>query len=300
VTSMLQAVMPRAIAVLFVVTAVASPASALGVEKIDVLEPVADGAGLLAPTALGRDALRDTLVVADTEGDRVLLLDRQGGVRKVLGREGGLRRPVAVAVSRQGVLYVAERKRENLQTLVAYDSADPEEFVSLDLSPHRGAKAVEPVALHVDARGRLYVVDRANRQLLVLAPDGSLTLRLTRVGKPVDVWADGQRILLADPAFGRIQVYDAQGKWRRSVGDSPSRAALPLRPISISVDRHERIWVVEEDGGIQVLDPIGNRLLSVPGDDLFDPSDALIDLEGTFWVLERGGNRIAVFAVREF
>ena len=291
----------RTAVTLTILAAAVMPAAALSVVKLEVLQPVADGSGLLAPRGLCRDGLRDMLVVADTEGDRVLLLDSQGGVRKVLGRESELRRPVAVAVTRDAVLYIAERERPALKVRRAYDSANPEEYEILDLAPHGGSRPVQPVALHAGADGNLYVVDAGNRQVLVLAADGSLRHSIRRLGEPVDVWGDSRTILAADPNLGRIHILSsADGKSRRTVGDNPSNWPQQLRAMSVTMDHRERIWTLDENGVIRVIDLLGNRLFVLPGDDLFAPTDLVVDPEGRLYVLERGGNQITVYEIIEF
>lgn len=292
--------MVRLLPALWLVLATAIPAAlGLGVQKVDVLDPAAGGYRLSAPSGMARDRLRDLLVVADTEGGNIVVLDFAGNPHKILGRAGELQLPTAVAVSGSR-LFIAEKNRRGLKVLSAYDSEEPERYETLELGGGGESQPVDPVALHVDESGTLYVADRVNRQVLVIGPDGKQRLTLSRVGDPVDVWAGRGRILVADARSGSIRVYGADGKFRRSLGDSPARSPAPLHPAAVTMDRRERVWVVQEDGGVLAMDLIGNRLVSLPERTFFAPSDVVLDSDGSLFVLERGGNRIAVCAVREF
>ncbi len=282
--------------------AAAGPVLALGLVKVRELDPAPGGNRLLAPADMVRDQRRDTLVVSDTEGGHVFLLDFHGNARTVLGKEGRLQLPTALAVSREGTLYIAERNREVLKVLEDYDSPEKEVYQDLDLSPYRWSKPVEPAALYVDPGGNLLVADKGNRQVLVLGPgpEPELKLRILKVGAPVDLWADDGRILVADARSGAIRVYDRTGRLQRTLGDAPSRRPVPLRPAAFTVDRRERIWVVEPTGGLRVLDLLGNERFRMPDGTFLDPSSIESDPRGAILVLERGGNRILEYERSEF
>jgi DNA-binding beta-propeller fold protein YncE len=289
-----------AVVILAVLVATVRPALSLGLKKIDEIVPLGTDAGLLSPSGLWYDEFRGLLIVADTEAHQVLVLDRQGNVRKTHGRDGRLRLPLAVATDRGGALFIAERESEVLKVAAAYDSAVTEAYQVIDLSPFRQRRLVEPVALFVDRDNNLLVADRGNRQVLVIGPDRKLKLALPDVGEPADVWSATGKILVADPGFGGIRVYDAKGRWLRTLGTDPARFPAPLRARSLSVDSRERVWLVEETGGIRALDSLGNPLFSGASGTLFTPSDLAVDHQNNLYVLEQGAGRISVFQIGEF
>jgi serine/threonine-protein kinase len=276
-------------------------ASALGLERTGELVATGGETALLAPSALWYDGLRDVVVVACPTAHRVLLLDPHGRVQKELGKEAQLRFPRAVAATREGTLYVASSESESLAVFDRYADAVGEHARSLDLSPHRGSKAVRPTALFADDAGRVYVADRANRQVLVLDAEGKLERRLRDVGDPADVWADrGGNVYVAEPAFGGVRVHDTRGRLLRVLGSSPGQFREPVRPRALAVDRVGRVWILEDASrSIAALDAAGNLLLRVPATGLFAPVDLAIDPRDTLYVLDEGANRIVAFRISE-
>lgn len=277
----------------------ASPALAVGLERIGEISAVGGETGLLAPAAFWYDALRDTLAIACPNAHRVIVVDRQGAVQKEIGKGGEIEFPRALAATRDGTLYVASRESESLVVFDRYGAAVGEKARTVSLSAHRGARPVRPTALFADDRGDVYVADRGNRQVLVLAGDGSLKRTLRAEGEPADVWVDpAGKVYVAEPAFGGVRVYDERGKLLRVLGTSPSHFREPLRPKAVAVDRRGRIWILEEGGrGIKALDSFGNLLFDMRAEGLFAPADLAIDPRDTLYVLEEGGNRIAVFRI---
>jgi len=131
-------------------------------------------------------------------------------------------------------------------------------------------------------------------------------LAIPDVGEPTDVAAGAGVIYVADPGFGGIRVYDAQGRRLRTIGTDPGRFPAPLRVKALAIDRRERLWVLEEaDQGIRVLDTFGNLLLNYPfspggGWRIFSTVDMTIDPDRFIHVLEQGTGLIRVFRIHEF
>lgn len=295
------AVVATGLAALALLLAAPPPVFPLTLEPAGVITPSGLDTGLLSPTAFWYDDLRGLLVVANTHAGQVAVLNRSGQAVKVLGEDGELAFPLAVAGSREGTLFVAEKNRESLKVLPRYDSPAGGKFEVFDLSPHRKGAPVQPVALFVDEKGSLYVADRGNRQVLVFDRDRRLRFAIPRVGEPSDLWVEASgNILVADLGFGGIAVYDSRGRWLRALGQFSEQFREPLRVRGLAVDRRGRLWVVEEgDEGIKVLDSFGNLLLTLK-DGLFSPTDLAIDGQDNLYVLEQGGNRISVFHISEF
>lgn len=277
-----------------------TPSLALRLELVANVVPTGTDIGLLSPSALGYDQFRDKFIIADTENNRVLLVNQQGNVLKTLGRAGELSLPVAVAVTNSGTLYVAEKNQEKLKILSAYDGLEPEEYQILDLSTYALNRPVRPVALFVADTDELYVCDSANRQLLIFNKDRSFRNAIPKVGKATDIWVKGENVYIADRGFGGVRIYNQQGQWERTLGDSTTYFPNPLRIRSIALDRLNRLWLIEESGAILALDSLGKPLFNKQMSGLFSPTDLVLDKHNSLHVLERGGNRISVFHVNEF
>lgn len=276
-------------------------ALSLGIEKIDVITPSGMDIGLIGPAAICYDDLRNLLIVANTEAHQVAILNRHGIALKVLGKGGDLLFPTAVAVTKKGTLFIAERGRENLKIIPQYEAGIQEEYRTLDLSSYRRTAAVQPSALFVNTTGHLYIADRSNRQILVFDSNEHFKFQITDVGEPADVWAGSGKIYVSDTGFGGIRVYSDEGRILPQLGTSPAKFRDPLRIRTLAVDRRQRIWAVEEGNGIKVIDIFDNLLLTVKQEKsgLFSSVDMTIDGNNNLYVLERGGNRISVFQITE-
>lgn len=277
----------------------AVPVQALSLEKIGSINPIGVD-GDISPSGLWYDPQQALLGIADTENNRVLLLDRQGNLFKALGRRGQLSWPLAGSTSNGSMLYLAERDSAVIKLVADYSSLTREEYTPFDLSRFAVNHPVQPVALFSSDDGSLYVCDRGNRQLLIFDKNRRLQRVVPKVGEPTDVWVTRQNIYLADPGYGGIRVYNLQGEWLRTLGDSTTYFPTPLRPRAIAVDRRERLWVLDESGSLHALDALGNPRFSKRLFDLFLPVDLALDHQNNLYVLERGGNRITVFRINEF
>jgi sugar lactone lactonase YvrE len=268
----------------------------LGLERGASLVPSGVTPGLLNPSSLWFDKMRGYLVVANTHGRQVLVLNRQGQTLRIIGKVDEMGFPVAIAGDREGTLYIAERGSESLKVITSYDSTAASDATPLDLSGYRRSAPVQPVGLYVDDKGKLFVIDRGNRQILVFSPDRKRLFAIGDAGDPSDVWVEpAGNILVADPGFGGIRVFNPSGVWLKTLGADSDRFREPLRVKGFAVDRRGRIWSIEEGGRtIKALDSYGNQLLSLPVD-LETPVDLALDERETLYILEQGANRISVF-----
>lgn len=277
-------------------------AFSLGLENAGVIGASGTDTGLLSPSAIWHDNIRGYIVVANTQARQVVVLNQQGQAVKVFGKKGELALPVAVAGTGEGTLYIAERGSETLKVMAGYDTAVKEEYRTLDLLPYRRSTTVQTVALFIDQGGNIYIADRGNRQVIVLDRDEKFKFAIQGVGEPTDLWVERTgEIFVADPGFGGIRVYNAQGLQLRTLaGGHSAQFREPLRVRGMAIDRMGRIWVVEETGQkIRAIDSRGTLLLNyVSG--LFSPVDLAVDDKDHLYVLEQGGNRIAVFRISGF
>lgn len=146
-------------------------------------------AALNEPTGItiGRDG---TLYIADTGNNRVRAVAPGGTMRTVAGNGRGagtfvsglpaaratIPSPVAVAVDRQGLLYIADQA--GIQRLAADKTLDNVIRGGPSAIRVDGRKtALWPSAIAVDRRGRIYVADESPKLLIEFSPDGRHILR---------------------------------------------------------------------------------------------------------------------------
>ncbi len=164
-----------------------------------------------------------TRYVADTARNQVLCYAADETLRGVFGEDGSLR-PTDVALTSERV-YVADLKGHCVRV---FDKASRNALFTIPRDPGAGedkepGKLWMPVNLALDQRGWAYV---------------------------------------SDLAACRIQIYDAEGRYVRSLG---TRGDLPgqfARPKGVAVDREGRIYVVDAAAQVcQIFDATGKLLL---------------------------------------
>jgi probable HAF family extracellular repeat protein len=172
------------------------------------------------------------------------------------------------------------------------------------LRPGPGALPTEPGALTVDGEGAVFLLDRANRAVILLDPELSPRLVVTGGGPfdPVDLAFDTRhgRLLVLDGTARRVVVFDRQG---RAGGGFP----LPMveggaaRPRGIAADGDGTLWVVDDGPRVLHLDREGRLLKAFgrPGvgrGELHKPRAVGLDGRGRVVVLDGGNHRVMAFS----
>jgi sugar lactone lactonase YvrE len=234
-------------------------------------------------------ALRDgKIYVCDTGASSIEILDLQKKQLRYFtpAREGSLRTPVNIAVDHDGTRYVADTGRGQVVIFAdddRYLGAIGEKVLSASKA-HSKEPAAEPaspgkvdemkptdVAIAGDRlyvsdlkNNRVRVYDKAARKMLFTIPaDPAAEDPQARLYAPVNLAVDGQRRLyVTDIGAFRVQQYDADGKFLRTIGrlgDSPGEFA---RPKGVAVDREGRVYVVDAAAQlVQIFDAEGKLLL---------------------------------------
>jgi sugar lactone lactonase YvrE len=156
---------------------------------------------------------------------------------------------------------------------------------------------IEPEALALDARGRLYVCDPRNLEVWIVDADFELEGKLDTAADPflapesVAVHPDG-RVFVVDRLAGRVRTFRPDG---RAAGDL-TRDGL-VSPAGIAIDRAGRVWVSDRasatlacfsaDGAI--VERIGSPGLGP--DQHFKPRGLAVDGRGELVVLDWGNHR---------
>jgi DNA-binding beta-propeller fold protein YncE len=241
-------------------------------------------------------ALHDgKLYVCDTGSSAIEILDLQKKQLRYFtpAREGALRTPVNIAVDHDGTRYVADTGRGQVVIFAADDrylGAIGEKVLSASkahskapaaatetpaAAPSFAGKVDEMKPTDVAVAGdRLYVsdlknnrvrvYDKAARKLLFTIPaDPAAEDPQARLYAPVNLAVDAQRRLyVTDIGAFRVQQYDPDGKFLRTIGrlgDSPGEFA---RPKGVAVDRDGRVYVVDAAAQlVQIFDAEGKLLL---------------------------------------
>jgi len=230
---------------------------------------------------------RGSLYVCDSIVSAVQVLDLERRKARIFmpKDEGKLRSPINISIDGDGTRYVADTGRN--QVLIF---SPDEGYLGAIGKPRSVATAQEPtrtlgghgkapvqmtdikptdVAIAGD---RLYVADmdghcvrvfdKANHQQLFTIPRGA-TNEQNRLIAPTNLALDPEgRVYVSDVGAFRVQLYDHEGGFLRSVGQVGDRPGEFARPKGVAVDRQGRLYVVDAAAQVvQIFDVEGKLLL---------------------------------------
>jgi hypothetical protein len=213
----------------------------------------------------GGATAKNYIYVCDTVGT-ILRLDLNGHRIKVLDPKGpaALKLPINLALDDNGWMYVADSVRDQVVIL------DTNQNLVATIG-EKGAMEPRDVVLTKD---RIYVGDRLNHCVHVLdkvtrtnvfdIPQGQeATNETSRLYQPINLTMDADGALyVADIGGYRVQVYDTDGKYVRSVGHYGDNYGEFSRLKGIAVDREKRLYTVDAAGQVaQIFDPSGRLLM---------------------------------------
>ena len=204
------------------------------------------------------------LYVVDTMPANISISDLAKGKLRYIrpAGDGAMKVPVNVAVAKDGTTYVTDTKRGQV---IIYNAAGK----YIGVIGEKGKDKPCGIALDAD---RIYLTDltnhcarvysQATRELLLTLPTDP-TNDESRLYQPTNIAVDREgRIYVSDTGGFAVQVYDAQGKHLRKIGElglTPGSFALPK---GIGVDREQRLYVADASTGvIQLFDREGRLLM---------------------------------------
>ena len=231
------------------------------------------------------------------------------------GEIKGLSRPLGVAIDGQGLLLVGSHGRKNIEVY------DPANGYLLD---EFGEGVVQmPNAITVDDLGNIYVTDSVRHVVWVFGPAYQLTGWIGNPGEgphdlkfPIDaaVQLATQEIFVADQGNNRVQVYDLQGKWLRSITWNGYGCSYWSGTCTVPKFMGLQALDIDSVGQLHVLDRFGGAVItfdSVTGSQvdaygsfgtetqqLKLPGDVLNTQLGVSIVTAGDGDRIEIFTAQ--
>jgi sugar lactone lactonase YvrE len=213
-------------------------------------------------------ARKNQIAFCDTGFSGVGIMDLTKGKMDTLMPTGAARMitPINAAWDPQGNMYVTDTERA--QVLIF--GPDKELIDALGKKDE-----MQPCGLAI-AGEFFYITDLKNHQVRVYRlSDRSLVRTIPREdddgkGKlysPVNVAVDQQgKVYVSDPGAFCVQIYDAEGRYLRTLGRQGIDPGKFARPRGVAVDREDRLYVVDAaTQRIQLFDSEG-RLLIYLGD----------------------------------
>lgn len=217
----------------------------------------------------------------------------QAGTRKLVS-------PVGVALDGDGNLYVTDAM------LAAVFKLDPEGKLIRELDGK--GRLMRPAAIAMTSRGDKVVADIIANKVFVFDRDDRLKGELPgpdftdAFNKPAYVAVDSaDNIYVTDTLNFTVRVFDANGRYVRSIGqigDSPGSFA---RPKGVALDSERNLYVLDSIfGNFQVFNQQGKLLIYVgqegarPGE-LMLPSGIFIDRDDRVYVSDTFNHRIQIY-----
>jgi hypothetical protein len=241
----------------------------------------------------GGAAVKNGIYVCDTGVGLVLKLDLSARRFFAVASKGpaALRLPLNLAVDDNGWLYIADSLRE--QVVILDTNANLVATIG-----EKGQMEPRDVALTKD---RIYVGDRLNHCVHVLDkwtrtnlfdiphPEEATNIDC-RLFQPINLALDAQgRLYVGDLGGYRVQVFDEDGKYLRSVGKYGDNYGEFARLKGIAVDHDNRLYAVDAAGQlVQMFDDTGRLLMwfgepSTSKVGLRLPSKVFIDYDNVDW-----------------
>lgn len=242
------------------------------------------------PSGLFFDEEKKRLYISDSGNKRLLSYSFNQEIRfhaefthKDLGT------PIGIVKDKRGYFYTVDSEKGE----VLFIDPAKEAVVPIDL------EGVMPGRMTIDGKGRLYVVDRLKKRILVLDTDRKvekeILLEDTDISGINDIRVYGEgRIYLLDTIDRRIYIINRKGDLLASFGSGDF-----LFPVSLAVSDKGSVYVADGHGGrIFVFNRDGDfqYTFSRKGartGELYHPSYITVDREGRIYVID--GDRVQIF-----
>jgi membrane protease YdiL (CAAX protease family) len=205
-----------------------------------------------------------TALTVDTHSNR-LFADHEDEVR-VFGAFGeeqagaaitGLADSHGVAFDESdGILAISERSSGNILTYVANGNRKPRQRATIEASGLSTPVPIEPERIAFGPQRKLYAVDLANDEVVVLNGKGEYEGAL-EAGEGFDFGSDDNDIAVSTaggPTHGEVFVLSGKGDGKVFAFAPSGRLLWELKPdsgdefASLTVDGHGRLWIAEPNG----------------------------------------------------
>ncbi|MFG0251585.1 MAG: 6-bladed beta-propeller [Phycisphaerales bacterium JB038] len=258
---------------------------------------------MLSPFALCTDSGGQRLFVCDSNAQvmHVFDLETRGYATWQPGAEARFAQPVAVSIGPQGWVLVCDSVAGVIHTFEAEGAY---------LGTFGEATFGRPTGLAWDELyQRLFVVDTAAHQVVVLSPEGVEIGRLGERGVgpgqfnfPTSIAVDEQgRLHVSDSLNFRVQLFTADLKPLRQIGRKGDLPGYFSQPKGLALDSEGHIYVVDAHfEAVQIFNDRGQFLLPFgeegagPGQ-FWLPAGIHIDSNDRIWIADTYNRRVQVF-----
>ncbi len=261
------------------------------------------------PTEVAIDP-QGRVFVLDGANQQIKLFNAKWKYIRSIGRpgkgNGEFRNPVGMDVDSNGRLFVADTGNQRIQI---FDNSGKYRR-QIDLAKWK-ARPVEVKAW--SGKGRIYVSDANNHQVLAFKTDGTFLSSWGRLGDqtgelryPGMMAVDNNKhIFVVDILNGRIQIFDPSGKNPAQIGELGVLPGQLYRPKGVTTDGRTGVYVSDSYTGIiQVFDTTGRLrgILSTGAKGAYlrltSPLGMAIDAQKRLYVVQSTLNKVSIFNLK--
>jgi DNA-binding beta-propeller fold protein YncE len=255
-------------------------------------------------TGLFYDEQKMRLYVADAGGKRLVSFDSEYKYLSEFPLEGAIA-PLGLVKDSAGRFFVADASTWKI-IVIDIKGKVMEPFVMRGVP--EAPEPFVPGRIAIDKEDRLYVIDKLNKRVVVVGPDGGFVREIKAgradVGAFADVRVDDAGSLYAvDSLGGAVHVFDRDGAFFTRFGGRDKAGKGFKFPTGIAVGPDNSVYVLDRHAGtVSVFDSKGalQRVLlrkGVKEGELEYPAYLSVDKSGRLYVAE--GNRVQVFKEEE-
>jgi len=255
-----------------------------------------NGIDLRNPTGLAVSPANDEFFITDALNDRIVIFDTLGQFIHSFDLGGDRANPFGIAVDNEGEIFVGSM---DAAFVWVYDFSG-NYLRTLELS-----REVRPGRMAIGGDGRLFLIDRLSKVILILDKFGDLLHNIELpegCRQPSGIILGGDGNLLVISSMGDVVTsITPDGSVKSAFGKHGRRPEEFSFPIAGDLDTENALWIVDSFKHQLIrYDLSGNYISSKgyegknPGEFYF-PVDMKITKYGKLAVLEKGAGRLQIF-----
>ena len=269
--------------------------------KYGILQP----GSFLNPQHLAFDS-ENNLYVTDLGNSRVQKFDSSGNYLSQWGSMGSepgqFGHPPGIAIFNEYV-FVVDNRNHNVQKF----DLDGNFISKWGSYGNSDGSFKSPRGITISDDEFIFVVDSGNARIQKFTFDGEYVSHFGQSGKrggnfitPVDIAINSNKIFVTDSTQNRINLYDLNGKFIRTINDSVGGSSVS--PEGIVIDEKNNLYVSDyKNNRIIQYNEYGIALsvfgqLGINDGQFKFPKDVAISKDGYLFVTDTQGNRIQKFA----